>query len=639
MLDVHEPVKETGIRRTWPNMMTREGAKGMEWNAWSAGNSSEYLCTLPFVRLLSGPMDYTPGVFDIYYERAVADSGRKAWNGDNSQCYIKTTLARQIANWVILYSPLQMACDLIENYEGHPAFRFFRDFDPDCDWSEALDGEPGDFIVVVRRAGERFFLGAGTNHDARTVAVPVDFLDPGTVYHAEIYADDPDAPIIVQPDGTRASDKTAYRILTETVTASDTLDIAMSADGGQAIVLKPVDKTDIYANSGDGWVLETDDYGADYTGVPVANGILGLLPWREPFSVRHIMLNNVSDRLAPDYVNRTVRGINPFCLAMSIDGFPMSDVCDWHQSIDLRKAEHVTEFVADGKVRVRYSFTALRNLPYSMLMDVEVSALDDVGLEFRNMMAVPEDMPAETVRAMLRGGWDIVTEAGASLAGGHSIYDAEPKYGMAVTGVINPERILTNDGAMAGDVLIYTKPLGLGIASTALQGGIAAPELERAAVQALCTLNRGAAEVMANHHVHACTDITGFGVLGHVLEMVEGAGLAAQIWPEAFELLPDVLDLASLGILPSAVYRNRQYAAARVAPGDTALALQDVLFDPQTSGGLMMAVDEDDAKALLADLIAAGVPARAVGRMLPQAAREQEHWIFLAERPRDLWRA
>lgn len=256
-----------------------------------------------------------------------------------------------------------------------------------------------------------------------------------------------------------------------------------------------------------------------------------------------------------------------------------------------------------------------------------------------NVMAVPEDMPAETVRAMLRGGLDKVTEAGASLAGGHSIYDAEPKYGMAVTGVINPERILTNDGAMAGDVLIYTKPLGLGIASTALQGGIAAPELERAAVQALCTLNRGAAEVMANHHVHACTDITGFGVLGHVLEMVEGAGLAAQIWPEAFELLPDVLDLASLGILPSAVYRNRQYAAAHVAPGDTALALQDVLFDPQTSGGLMMAVDEDDAKALLADLIAAGVPARAVGRMLPQAAREQEHWIFLAERPRDLWRA
>ena len=240
MIDAHEPIKETGIRRTWPNMMTREGAKGMEWNAWSRGNDSEYLCTIPFVRLLSGPMDYTPGVFDIYYERAAKDPGRKAWNGDNSQCYIKTTLARQIANWVILYSPLQMACDLIENYEGHPAFRFFRDFDADCDWSEALAGEPGDYIVVVRKAGDRFFLGAGTNAEARTVTVGLDFLDPGVKYAAEIYADDPNAPEICQPDGTRAPDKTAYILSTKEVSSSDTLSIAMSADGGQAIVFKPV---------------------------------------------------------------------------------------------------------------------------------------------------------------------------------------------------------------------------------------------------------------------------------------------------------------------------------------------------------------------------------------------------------------
>ena len=240
MLDVHEPIKETGIRRTWPNMMTREGAKGMEWNAWSQGNSSDYLCTVPFVRLLGGPMDYTPGVFDIYYERAVSDPGRQAWNGDNSQCFIKTTLARQIANWVILYSPLQMACDLIENYEDHPAFRFFRDFDADCDWSEALAGEPGDYIVIARRAGDRYFLGAGTNHEARTVRVPLDFLEKGKRYTAEIYADDPDAPIVDQPDGTRAPDKTAYRISVIGTDAADTLDIVMSPDGGQAVVFKPL---------------------------------------------------------------------------------------------------------------------------------------------------------------------------------------------------------------------------------------------------------------------------------------------------------------------------------------------------------------------------------------------------------------
>ena len=239
MIDAHEPIKETGIRRTWPNMMTREGARGMEWNAWSEGNSSEHLCTLPYTRLLSGPMDYTPGVFDIYYRTACATPGREEWNGDNSQTFIKTTLARQIANWVLIYSPLQMACDLIENYEGHPAFQFFRDFDPDCDWSEALAGEIGDYIVIARRAGENFFLGAGTDAEARTVEVALDFLKPGVTYEAAIYADDLDAPEVIQPDGTRAPDKTCYRIEKRNVTSADSLEIIMAADGGQAVSFIP----------------------------------------------------------------------------------------------------------------------------------------------------------------------------------------------------------------------------------------------------------------------------------------------------------------------------------------------------------------------------------------------------------------
>lgn len=240
-IDAHEPIKETGIRRTWPNMMTREGARGMEWNAWSEGNSSEHLCVLPYTRLLSGPMDYTPGVFDIYYKTACATSGREEWNGDNSQTYIKTTIARQIANWVLIYSPLQMACDLIENYEGHPAFQFFRDFDADCDWSEALAGEIGDYIVIARRAGEKFFLGAGTDSELRAVTVPLDFLEPGVTYEAVIYADDLDAPVVTQPDGTKAPDKTCYRIEKIKVTSSDTLTIEMAADGGQAVSFIPVE--------------------------------------------------------------------------------------------------------------------------------------------------------------------------------------------------------------------------------------------------------------------------------------------------------------------------------------------------------------------------------------------------------------
>lgn len=233
VIDAHEPIKDTGIRRTWPNMMTREGARGMEWNAWSEGNSAEYLCTLPFVRLLSGPMDYTPGVFDLDYSRVRGrETGMQEWNGDNNSCCIKTTLARQIANWVIIYSPLQMTSDLIENYEGHPAFQFFRDFDADCDWSEALQGEPGEYIVVVRRADDSFFLGAGTNDEPRTLTQKLGFLKSGMTYTATIYADAPDS----------AENPENYRIEKRTVTSADMLEIAMTARGGQAVTFVPVNE-------------------------------------------------------------------------------------------------------------------------------------------------------------------------------------------------------------------------------------------------------------------------------------------------------------------------------------------------------------------------------------------------------------
>ena len=232
-LDVHEPIKDTGIRRTYPNMMTREGARGMEWNAWSEGNPPSHHVMLPFTRLLSGPMDYTPGIFDILYERAKKSPLRKQWNmKDSKDCRINTTLAKQIANWVILYSPLQMAADMIENYEGHPAFRFFRDFDADCDWSEALAGEPGEFIVTVRRAGEKYFLGAATNEEAREVNIKLDFLEDGKTYKAIIYADGEGADWETNP--------TVYKITEQPVTAKDTLTIAMARGGGQAISFMPV---------------------------------------------------------------------------------------------------------------------------------------------------------------------------------------------------------------------------------------------------------------------------------------------------------------------------------------------------------------------------------------------------------------
>ena len=227
----HEAVRPTGLCRTYPNLIGNESARGTEYEAFG-GSKPFHTTLLPFNRLIGGPMDYTPGIFDIDYSTAKADKGRIEWNGPNAECCIKTTLARQIANWVIIYSPLQMAADLIENYEGHPAFRFFRDFDADCDWSKALQGEIGDYIVVARRAKDRYFLGAGTDEKARTLVQKLDFLEPGVTYTATIYADAPDA----------GRNPEAYLIGKRAVTARDTIRIEMAERGGQAITFIPAEK-------------------------------------------------------------------------------------------------------------------------------------------------------------------------------------------------------------------------------------------------------------------------------------------------------------------------------------------------------------------------------------------------------------
>lgn len=227
-LDVHEPIKPTGLCRTYPNLMTGEGARGMEWNAWSEGNPPEHHEIIPFTRLLAGPMDYTPGTFDILFDKTRNLPQRQKWNdNDKGNSRVNTTLAKQLANWVILYSPLQMASDLIEHYEGHPAFQFFRDFNVDCDWSKALAGEIGQYVVIVRKSGADYFLGASTNEEARSVTIPLDFLEKGKKYKATIYADAPDADWKTNP--------TAYSITNQKVNAKQKLTIRMVPGGGQAI--------------------------------------------------------------------------------------------------------------------------------------------------------------------------------------------------------------------------------------------------------------------------------------------------------------------------------------------------------------------------------------------------------------------
>ena len=232
MVDAHEVIKPSGLRRTWPNFMTRECARGMEYNGWSAGNPPSHHEILPYTRLLAGPMDYTPGVFDVQYRHIQGLPQVRSWGQPGTECRVNTTLAKQIANWVVLYSPMQMACDLLDNYEGHPAFQFFRDFDADCDASEALQGEVGEYIAVVRRAGDRFFYGATTDETARTLTQPLTFLRPGVTYTATLYADAPDADWQTNPY--------AYVIEQRTVTSGDTLTLPLAASGGCAISFLPL---------------------------------------------------------------------------------------------------------------------------------------------------------------------------------------------------------------------------------------------------------------------------------------------------------------------------------------------------------------------------------------------------------------
>jgi alpha-glucosidase len=228
MLDVHEPIHDTGERRTYPNMMTREGARGQEYNAWGGegGNPPEHETILFFTRLLAGPMDFTPGIFDILIERGTGRPRRP------EESRIRTTLAKQLALYITLYSPLQMAADLPENYENKPAFQFIRDVAVDWDTTRLVHGRIGDYVVVARRAkgsGE-WFIGAMTDEEGRSFQVPLSFLPPGRAHVAEIYADGPGANWLTNP--------LPVSITRRSVTSASVLTVRMAPGGGQAIRIR-----------------------------------------------------------------------------------------------------------------------------------------------------------------------------------------------------------------------------------------------------------------------------------------------------------------------------------------------------------------------------------------------------------------
>ena len=253
-------------------------------------------------------------------------------------------------------------------------------------------------------------------------------------------------------------------------------------------------------------------------------------------------------------------------------------------------------------------FPPIADDPYTFGAIAATNALSDVyamGGEPKlalNIMAIPEGMPGEAVHEMLRGGYDKVYEAGALITGGHSILDPEPKYGLAVTGFVHPDRMLTNSGAKPGDVLLFTKPIGIGILTTAAKADMLTPELEKRMTDLMMTLNKAARDAMVKYRVHACTDVTGFGMLGHLSEMATGSDVEITLHVDEVDLISEAYEFAQMGLLPAGMYRNRSFAEKYVDAGQTELAKQDMLYDPQTSGGLLIAVDPADADALFAEL-------------------------------------
>ena len=234
-----------------------------------------------------------------------------------------------------------------------------------------------------------------------------------------------------------------------------------------------------------------------------------------------------------------------------------------------------------------------------------------------NICCLPENLPDSTIREILRGGIDKVKEAGAVIAGGHTIQDHELKYGLSVTGFIKPSEVLTNNGVQPGDCLVLTKPIGTGILTTAAKVDLLSQESYECLVRSMAALNKDAAEVMSHWDVHACTDVTGFGLAGHTKEMVAGSGQTAVIDCRSVPVLPDAEAFASEGIIPAGAYRNRSYIEAFVKTQDVPLAKEDLMFDPQTSGGLLIALPAKDAANLTKAMGDQGIDAAVIGEILP----------------------
>jgi len=279
-------------------------------------------------------------------------------------------------------------------------------------------------------------------------------------------------------------------------------------------------------------------------------------------------------------------------------------------------------------------FTPIVDDPYWFGQIAAANALSDVYAmggtpkTAMNLVAFPiKDMDISVLRLVIQGGLDKLTEAEVVLIGGHSIEDKELKYGLSVTGFVHPSRVLTKKNLRPGDRLVLTKPLGTGIVSTAIKAGMASAHLTDKVTHLMASLNRDAARIMLNFNVSACTDVTGFGLLGHLAEMVCGSGMSVRVFSERVPVIATALEFASMGLIPAGAYKNREFREPMINFAETVeRSRKDVLFDPQTSGGLLISVSGHQTGKLVEALKNAGITdAAQIGEILSEL--EEKIWV------------
>jgi len=257
--------------------------------------------------------------------------------------------------------------------------------------------------------------------------------------------------------------------------------------------------------------------------------------------------------------------------------------------------------------------TAIVDEPYTFGMVAAANSLSDVyamgakPVTAMNIIAFPSDtMDISVMTQVLSGALAKLNEAGVTLVGGHSIKDKELKYGLSVTGIVHPEKVVTKSSAQVGDRLILTKPLGTGILNTALKAGMLQDETKDRFIEKMAKLNDKAAEAMVAIGVNACTDITGFGLIGHACEMAEKSGVSIEIFRDKVPFIPETLEFARMGLIPEGMYDNQEFRVNMVKSSKVDEVLLSILYDPQTSGGLLISVSAERAERLLAHIKKAG---------------------------------